>query len=197
MIIEDGTGTGNKAKVDSHGRVRALSVSEPLSVDAAVNGKNYNINSGMINLTSGSESAVAYFKNKETDSFVIEEILVILGTSTGGSGDLEVKLIKNPSSGTIVSNAVAGDNVSNRNFGSTTELKADFYKGVEGDTLTDGTAFADTIRTQPSAISFDADVIILPESASIGVMVTPQSGNTSMDCTVAIIGYVLSSNGSK
>ena len=64
MIIEDGTGNGYKAKVDSQNRLRTLAISEGFNVDAASNGENFNINTGVMNLTSANESAVAYFKNK-------------------------------------------------------------------------------------------------------------------------------------
>jgi len=190
--ILDGTGTGKKAKVDENNRLHTFSIVEDLSIEAAKNGRNYNINTGAISLTSANESAVMYLKNNEDFDFAIEDIIVILGTSTGGTGDLTVEIVKNPTTGTIVSGASVADVISNRNFGSSRELTADVYKGAEGNTITNGSAFADTTRSSAgTVIHFDADVEILPKGTSIGVNITPQPSNTSMSVKVAIIGYLI------
>lgn len=196
FIIKDGTGTGASAKVDKHNRLLVKSISEGFNVDSAIVGDNYNINTGAITLTSGNESAVAYFKNNEDNIFIVREILIILGSSTGGSGNLEVELLRNPTAGTIVSGASDMDTVVNRNFGNSQIIVADTYKGAEGNTFTDGETFANTIRTSTSLpISFDADVVVLKKGNSLGVNVTPQAGNTSMDVRVAIVGFLFDANG--
>ena len=99
---------------------------------------------------------------------------------------------------TIISGAVAGDTLSNRNFGSARSLVADFYKGAEGNTMTDGAIFGDTTRNASATapIEFDADVIVLPKNASIGVDFTPATGNTSVAVKVAIVGFLFDRNGS-
>jgi len=193
MIIENGGGAPQAwAKVDVNNRLHVLSVSEGFNIEAALLGDNYNINSGNINLTTANKSAVFYLKNNEDLKFVIEDVLVILGNSTGGSGDLQVDILQNPTTGTIVDNAVLAQTVVNRNFGKTsTSLDADVYKGVEGDTFTNGTLFADTTRTGAGVIEFDADVIILEKGSSLGIEVTPQSGNTSMSVKIAVVGYLI------
>ena len=190
--ILDGTGKGYRAQVDSKGRLRTYSVSEGFSIDAAANGENYNINTGAITLTSANESAVLYMKNNEDKDFVIEDIIVILGASTGGTGDLSINLVRNPTLGTIIDNATAVDVIGNRNFGSSRLLVANVYKGAEGYTLTNGDDFADTTRSAASTIvHFDADVIILPKGTSIGVNIDPQASNTSMVIKVAVVGYLI------
>ena len=189
--IIDGTGKGFEAKVDKNGRIHTLSVSEGFNVESAIIGKNYNLNTGSISLTSANESAVAYIKNNEDENFIIEKILVILGESTGGTGDLVVELIRNPSTGTIIDNATNFSIEGNRNFGSVREFDSLTYKGLEGYTLTNGTLFADTTRSSAgTVVAFDSDVIILPKGASICVNITPQTSNTSMSVKVAIIGFL-------
>ena len=103
--ILDGTGQGYEAKVDKNNRLQVLAVSEGFSIESALVGENYNLNTGAITLTSANESAVAYLKNDEDANLIIKDIIIILGASTGGSGNLEVELIKNPTTGTIVSGA--------------------------------------------------------------------------------------------
>lgn len=194
-VLEDGSGNGYKAKVDSNKRLQVKSISEGFNVEAALLGDNYNINSGSVTLTSANESAVFYFKSNETKTFIIEEIIVILGTSTGGSGDIVIDVIKNPMNGTIISTATAVTTNENRNFASSKEIDADVYKGTEGATFTDGDLFADTTRTGSSVINLDADVIVLEKDNSIGVNITPQTGNTNMDIKVALVGFLFDQNG--
>ena len=189
--ILDGTGKGYRMKVDSNNRAQVFAISEGLSIDAAKSGENYNINTGAVTLTSANESAVLYLKNNEDKTFVIEDIIVILGASTGGTGDLTVEVIRNPTLGTIISGASDVDVIGNRNFGSSRLLTADVYKGAEGNTMTDGTVFSDTTRSTASTIvHFDADVIVLPKGTSIGVNITPQTSNTSMSVKIAVVGYL-------
>jgi hypothetical protein len=192
VTILDGTGSGNEAAVDKNNRLQVLAISEGYSIEAAIQGENYNLNTGSISLTSSNKSAVFYLKNNEDKAFIIEDIIVILGASTGGTGDLVVDVVRNPSTGTIISNAVDVDIVANRNFGSNRPLTADSYKGVEGDTITDGSDFADTTRSSAgTVIHFDSDVIILPKGSSIGINITPQASNTSMNVKIAIVGYLV------
>ena len=193
MIIENGGGAPQAwAKVDTNNRLHVLSVSEGFNIEAALKGDNFNINSGTLTLTSANKSAVFYFKNNETKKFVIEDVLVITGSSTGGTGDLAINLIQNPTTGTIIDNATAVTTVANRNFGMTSStLAADVYKGAEGYTFTNGTVFADTTRNATGVVEFDADVMVLPRGSSVGVEVTPQPSNTSMAVKVAIVGYLI------
>jgi len=192
LIIESAD-NGNKAKVDEKGRLKTFAISEGYSIEAAELGESFNINSGTVTLTgNATTSAVAYFKNEEDKDFVIENVLTVIGGSTGGTGNYTVRVIKNPTTGTIVSGAVGFDTVVNRNFGSARGLGALSYKGAEGNTITDGVTFANTIRTSASVIEFDADVIVLPKNSSIGIEVTTQAGNSSMDVTVALVGFLFS-----
>ena len=84
-------------------------------------------------------------------------------------------------------------NINNRDFASSNDItnNASVYKGVEGDTLTDGGSFAFTTRSNfDSPISFDSANIILRKGNSIGINITPPTGNTSQNWVIAIIGFV-------
>ena len=189
VTIKNGDNGGIAHVIDN--KLQVFSISEDLSIASAKSGENYNINTGAINLTSSTKSAVLYMKNNEEKNFIIEDIIVILSSSTGGTGDLGIEIIKNPSTGTIITNAIPAEIVENRNFGSNRELVKDICKGDEGDTLTNGSIFAETTRgTASTVVNFDGDIIILPKGSALGVNVTPQASNTSMDVRVAIIGYL-------
>jgi hypothetical protein len=125
------------------------------------------------------------------DPFVIKEILAIPTDSTGGTGRAVISLEKNPTTGTIIDNAVVMPSIQNRDFSSSEILSADLYKGVEGDTITDGSVFGATSRSNFDVpITFDAANIILRKGNSISVCITPPSGNTSQMWIVVFVGFV-------
>ena len=190
--LVDSTGKEYGVKVDSDNRAYVDSVSKDTSINAALNGESYNINSGSITLTTGNESGIIYVKNSEEKYLVIKEIIVILGSSTGGSGEGEVKIVKNPNKGTLVTNATVAEIVENRNFSSSRELEASIYKGIEGATVTNGDTFATTTRSSfPTVITFDASAIILAKGNSIAVNFTPPTSNTSQTIKIAITAYLV------
>lgn len=184
--IEDGTGNDYRAEVSANNRLFTDSVTRPQLEYACITGNAYNVSTGAITLTSASASAVGYFKYTGDYTMIIKEILVILGDSTGGSGNGTITLLKNPQSGTIITNAVDVATTANRDFSSANIITATAYKGVEGDTFTDGTTFAITSRNETAQIvTFDAAPIILRRGNSIGVKYQPPSGNTSQSIIIA------------
>ena len=189
-MIEDGTGDGYSARVDLNHRVHARAVSVTEKHDSNENGNAYNLNSGVITLTTANDSAVYYMKNNEDQDFHVEAVIVGIGPTTGGSGGIpKVTIVKNPTTGTIISGATAGDINSNRNFASANTLDVTHYKG-DGTamTFTDGTDHIVSFQTTSGRLFLEIDEII-PKNKSIGVKVDPQAGNTSMDVYVAIVGH--------
>jgi len=194
MLIEDGEGQGYKAGVDKNHRIQALCVSLDAGQEGATNGDTYNVNTGTISLTSANESALMYLKNNGTKDVHVTTIGYLIGNSTGGSGDLNLDVIRNPTAGTLVSGASAVDVNINKNFGSTNTLTVDAFKGAEGNTLTDGdVAYYSLQPNSGRAYLITTGTLVLPQGSSIGVNVTPQTGNTAMDIQVflAITEYDL------
>lgn len=184
--IEDGTGNEYRAEVSANNRLFTDSVTRPQLEYACITGNAYNVSTGAMTLTTAGTSAVGYFKYTGDYTLIIKEILVILGASTGGTGNGTITLLKNPTSGTIVSNALPVASATNRDFSSANVMNATAYKGAEGYTFTDGSTFAVTSRDSTAQIiTFDAAPIILKRGNSIGVNYTPPSGNTSQSVIVA------------
>ena len=103
MIIDDGTGSGYKAKVDSDNRVHTNAISREEVVQSVFLGNGYNINTGAVTITNDTtDNAIFYLKNNGNDDLIVHEILIILGTSTGGVGDGTLKVFRNPTGGTII-----------------------------------------------------------------------------------------------
>lgn len=187
-ILQDGSGKGYSAKVDSSQRLHVDSVTFGRSEIEVELGNGYNINTGVLNLTTAGKSAVLYFKNNEVDPIVITNLFYLIGNSTGGSGDVLITVLRNPTTGTIVSDATNAEMAGvNRNFGSSQTLSASIYKGGEGKTFTNGDKVIETILNQsPRREILSVGDIVLPQGTSIGFDITPATGNTSLDVEFAM-----------
>lgn len=177
---------GNVATVDDNFRLHVDSIQRSQIEQACLIGNAYNISTGSITLTSANESVLFYLKSNNEFPLVIKEILVIPAGSTGGTGNALVRIYKNPTGGTIVSNAVDVGTNANRTFSSAKQLDGDYFKGVEGDTITGGVSFAVSSRsTFDAPIAFDAAPIVLEKGNTLAVSWQPPTGNTSQNVVVA------------
>ena len=190
-VINDGTGKGNKAKVDGSNRLHAYAVTRSEAGSAVHEERAYNINTGLITLTTAGESGVCYVYNNEPKALIVTGIVAILGPSTGGaSTDItRVRIYKNVTTGTLVSAATDVDTISNRDFGSSETLTANVYKGTEGSTITDGTVHIESLINPGSRVFFAIDEE-LPKGHSIAVSFEPNDSNTSMKCMAAVICHL-------
>ena len=189
-MLKDGTGTCYQAKINNENRLFVDSVQRDHSEDASLIGHSYNINTGIINLTNANKSAVLYVKNTGTKRLFIQSLFYLLGNSTGGSGDVLVTVLRNPTAGTIVDNATDVEINANRNFGSSNSLNVNAYKGAQGYTFTDGTKAIESIFNQsPTRSAISVGTIVLTQGTSIGIEVTPATGNTSWDTEWALLIY--------
>ena len=171
MIIDDGTGSGRSAKVDGRNRLLSRSITESNNQAATDIGNSFNINTGIISLTTNGESSILYVKNNEVVDLHLDALSVGIGTLGGTVTESSVvTLLRNPTGGTVVSDATAADMTQNRNFGSSKALTADVYKGAEGKTLTGGDDIAIFFATGSSRMFASIDMILSPGS-SVGVQI--------------------------
>lgn len=179
--------------IDDEGRAHVHNHSESYKNHRGEQGYAFNVNTGSIALTgSASATSVFYVKNNETQTMVIPKLVYIIGNSTSGAGDMTIKVIRNPTAGTLVSNATRVSIESNRNFGSANTLESsDIYKGTNGATITDG---SDSIFTIYSGAGFrgaiDVGDIVLPKGSSLAVEITTQTSNSAMNVAVAAEVYL-------
>jgi hypothetical protein len=194
MIIENGVGNANKARVDANNQLHVFAVTENEQNSAAEHGYLYNINTGIIALTGTSDSAVLYFKNTESPldgeaNFIITTIIFgLYGRSATVTDSATATLIRNPTGGTIVDDAVACDMISNSNFGSSNTLDSLVYKAsATGKTLTGGTDHAKILLTEgrTSAPELNID---LAKGSSLGVNIDLNTSGGA-DVYVALVGY--------
>ena len=182
--ITDGTGTKNRLRVTGLNRALVQAVTITEEDNAIVTGDGYQIASIPVNFTGPTSSAVLYTKNNDSRDFVLDRAVLILGSAVGAGAtdDWTFQVLRNPTAGTIIDNAVPAG-VSNSNHGSANTPNGDNFRGVEGDTFTDGSG-------APQKIKQSIDRIILPlgrrlpKGTSIGFRLTPPVGTTSATALV-------------
>jgi hypothetical protein len=180
-VIEDGKGSGKKAYVDDENHLVTHAYTEQFKEFALLTGDAFNINTGIINLTSDSATPVLYIENKGVGDFVIPTITYILRASTGGSGDLIVNVYKNITGGTIISNATDVEMKNSRNVGLSKTPVGNIYKGATGDTRIGGEKIISTITGAESRVVIEPGDTIIPRFKNICFEIIPPTGNTSMN----------------
>ncbi len=171
---------------DNHAEVAGRTVG--LADAESLGGESYNINTGMITLTSANESAVFYYKNTDTVDHIIPAMVLFAGESGSGVyGEGKWTVERNPTGGTIVDNASAVAMNANNNYGSSKTLTSTVYKGAEGYTLTgadeDHLFFG---QTAAGRLFVSLTYITLEPGSSLGVLYTPPPSNASQDVYVAL-----------
>jgi hypothetical protein len=176
-LIQDGKGRGVLAQVTANNRLAVDSVAIRGEEDAIRSGQGWQIASGPVSFTSATASAILYVKNTGELDLVLDRAVLVLGTPTGGVGDWTFQTLRNPTAGTIVDNALEAG-ISNSNHGSGNVPQATYYKGVQGDTLTDGSGAPLPIQQASNRTVFPLGRR-LPTGSSIGWKLTPPSGTTA------------------
>lgn len=179
-----------KIGATSRGQIKSFSVSESEAQEATALGDGYNINTGVIGLTSSTESGILYFKNNESRKFIVEAIAVGVGSAGTTSDVSTVKVIRNPTAGTLISSATAVDMNANRAFGSSNQLSNSLaYKGAEGSTVTDGDDLG--IFFQPAGGRLFASIgLELSPGNAIAVTVDTNTTASTTNVYAAIVGYL-------
>lgn len=196
--IQDGTGRGYLGKVDPNNQLHTTSIQRTNTQDATRKGNSYNINTGTIGLTSTTESGILYFKNEEAPvngetSFIIDSIAIGIDNLGTQAGACVITIVRNPTGGTLIDNAVAVDMNENRNFGSSNTLSSLAYKGVEGDTVTGGSDIVQFYQNAGTRGFYTLDFEI-PKGSSLAIKIDTQTTAGTTDVYAAIIGHRVDGN---
>lgn len=184
--------TGNGMHVDENFQAHVFAVTEDEQRQAAQDGREYNINSGTIAMSTNSSTrtTLLYLKNDEDNDFIITTIALGLGTRSATVSDLaNVYIVRNPTGGTTITNANDADMKSNTNFGSNKTLKSTTlaYKGADGEGATTGGTEHGLLYMNDGRLAANLN-IELPKGSSVAIEI---DGNTSGSFNVyaALIGY--------
>ncbi len=191
--------TGDSMHVDANFQAHTFSVTETEQRQAAQKGNEYNINTGTIafSTNSSTRTTILYFKNDEDTDFIATGIAIGLGTRSATVSDAaNIWVVRNPTSGTTITNANNVDMNSNTNFGSNKTLKSTTlaYKGADGEGATSGGTDHALLYMTDGRLLANLN-IELPKGSSVAIEI---DGNTSGTFNVyaALIGYVKDENNS-
>ena len=186
--IESGTGTGNQAKVGTDFRLQSRSVTATNIQNETINGNAYDIHSGLISITGAAESGLLYFKNNEDRNFNVSVMAVGITAGTFADSPI-ITIVRNPTAGTLISNATAAPIIENRNFGSSSTLSALTYKGVDGATVTDGDDALIFVTNGQGRLAATIDLVI-PKGSSLAVKLDPNLSSGSTTAYAALVGFL-------
>lgn len=182
-VIKDGTGSGYLAKVDSENKLQVRAVQQSEFSHALDEGVTWNIGTGFLTLTSDAQTPLVYIKNTGLVPLEISTYVFLTRASTGGaSEDGLIEIVRNPNAGTIVTDETSVSPFAT-NFSSAKNPNADIYSGGSGKTIS---GYDGTLRSFVGASSR----FLLPietrleQGASLGILYTPPTGNTSMEIEV-------------
>lgn len=183
--IDDGTGKGFQAGVDSTNRLLVEAVQLDVREEAVLEGSSFEIGSSAT-LTVASELAFVYVKNNGDRTLIIDRFEFSGTASTGGAGNTMLLTLYN---GSTMTNGTASAAI-NANFSSALQLDADIETGNGStSTVSGGTPFG------ASYIVFEGQAVFngpwaIPRGASFVIAGTPPAGNTSMGFSVRILTHL-------
>ena len=179
--IEDGTGTGHRAKVTSGNRLETFSITERRMADISLrDGESFIITSDFVALTTtGSFNGMLYIKNTDTSRNLFIDKVRVCGTGTSMNA-MQCKFFKNPTTGTLISDANDGIAVP-ANLASNSVFTGDVYAASgDGKTVTDGTQFSQfTIHLPGHTIQEYDGALILPGGNALAIAVQPGAATTA------------------
>jgi len=186
MKLEDGTGNSFLARVDGQNHLHTRAVRIPENLYASLKAELFGCSIGAVNLTNAAESAVLYLKCEDQDNpLVITHLNYYFSPSTGGSATVPVffRMLRNISGGTILTGGTDWT-LANYNFSSSIAPQATLIKGAQGLTASGGSVVVQNAIGAGYGASDVSPGIVLPNGSSMTILVTPPTGNTSMDVYV-------------
>ena len=192
-----GGSKGDVAFVDTNERLHTATVSEDEgthSADSSIAQK-FNCNTGTITVTDANKTSLLYMENTGIYDMVCTAFIYNFGASTSGTGDATMEILKNPTSGDLISNtndAAVGPGLGAcSTVGSSNVPSGKFYVGATSEGVTTGGLLhLSTLFNSPLGRVTIPLVMVIPKGGSIVVEYTPQTSNSSQGVQVAVSYYV-------
>lgn len=166
MQIESGDHKSNNAIVSNDGRLYTTTVARSPNAVTSETGFAYCISCADLTLTTvDTWHAIVYIKNTSSRNMYISTLIA------GGTNDIQMKQIKKPTSGTLIT---GGTELTpeNLNFASGQPFNGQVLLGGEGYTITDGQQIGQSYIGQYQTTFFDFQgSIIVSRNTSIAVSV--------------------------
>jgi len=171
-MLRDGTGNAYLAKVNNENRLVTLSITKDRIGDIAqTTSEAFLIATNFVSLTTtASFSGLLYIKNTSDKNLIVRTIRVC----TTGTGYIQCKITRNPTAGTLISDANAAIAYSG-NLDSSATIQADTYAASgDGKTITDGNFMTNfTTRSPGHSIENYDGVLIVPKNRAFAIECKP------------------------
>jgi len=179
--IRDGAGGEKRARVDKNNRLETFSITESRMADISIrDGNAFIITSDFVALTTtASFTGMLYINNTDTNTNLFIDKVRVCGTGSSMNA-MQCKFFKNPTTGTLISDANDGIIVP-ANLGSNKTFSGNVY-AASGDakTITDGTQFSQfTIHLPGHTIQEYDGALIVPGGSALGIAVQPGAATTA------------------
>lgn len=180
-IIEDGTGKGFNAQVDSENRLFTRTIQESEFDNAVRKGNAYNVNTKFLTITTAGPAdghALLYIKNNEDQDVVLAAWFIGTDLGTNGADLGLMQVFYNPTGGTIISGGTTLATV-NRQGGNSNTIDIDALGG--GDSFT-ATGVGEPVLYQTQSVgsrAFGNVQLSLKKGASAVVTYIPNGAETA------------------
>ncbi len=130
------------------------------------------------------------FNVSELNKIDFEQVFETSIETVRKSVDGTLKVFRNPTGGTIISDALPVEANVNRNFSSSNQLDVTTYKGANGSTITGGVTLGSTNRSGASVINFTSTPFLLKTGNTVGITWAAATSNTSQSVRIATTAFV-------
>lgn len=174
-MITDGTGTGLRAKVGDDNRLSVEAVSQSSFERNTTKGDAFNLNTEDIVIPTGVSGDQGLFYVKNNSAMDLQLVGWFIGIRdadrTGATSETNLfKLVKNPTGGTLLTDAVEAE-VVNRNLGSPRVFELDAYKASTGGKTVTGGGSNLLYQYHTNGRTFGTVTLVLPAGASLAITV--------------------------
>ena len=197
MKLESANGFPYGLHIDSKLRARTHSVTRTEDKDHAVDGEAFTFGTKAVNVTGASENALFFIRNNDDRAVHITALIWNIGTIQG-SGSLtkqsELRLLRNPTSGTIIDDAIAAPLNANDDLGAAKPFSnVQVYVGAVGKTLVADPSESDQAfftMNGPGRLPAPTGWIIRTGNR-LGFMLNPNLASGNYDTYITVVGFLL------
>jgi hypothetical protein len=175
--ILDGRGRGYRAGVTPRRQLETIAVTESRIADISKSGYSFLVATDFVSLTTtGSFNGLLYIKNNSTDRNIFIKTVRVCSS---GTGYMQIRAIRNPSAGTLISDANSADKLS-ANAGSNVVFDGLAYSASgDGKTVTDGDNWTQFINKSPGhSVQDYQGAIVIPGGKSVAITAKPSVATT-------------------
>lgn len=188
-VLKDGRGTGNTAGITDEGRIEtAATITTNIAHIAEKHANAFIVSTGFVSLTTtGTAQGLLYFKNNDTTgkSFRVDHIRVCSDSATGSTKAI---LWKNPTTGTLISDANDAFCVNTTLSSSIAFNGVAYSPSADGKTVTNGTHLTQFITKTPghSIQEYEGSIIVGRDNA---IAITVEIASAG-DVCIEVLGHL-------